>query len=117
MRDPISFSFILTQEDGTRIYGTCLNFDESIPVNLIAQLGHIEITKEKPLFIQKSIVIISRYPFLYEFKELLKQIYRVHLSKSDIPLEVSFVFLVIHNPNRELSAILLMRYLYLIKEK
>lgn len=34
MRDSTAFSFILTREDGARIYGTCLAFDEDFPEEL-----------------------------------------------------------------------------------
>ena len=99
MREPTAFSFILTREDGARVYGNCLVFDEDFPdelkdqvmlaINvLIIKIGHIEISKENTLYTQKSICIISYYPFFNQFKEVLKQIYRLHLSKNDIPIEV-----------------------------
>ena len=34
MREPATFSFILTKEDGARIYGTALVFDEDFPEEL-----------------------------------------------------------------------------------
>jgi hypothetical protein len=88
MREPTSFSFILTQCEGIRSYGTCLIFDEIFPESLMNQLEEENIPKgKKPLFIQKSLVILSHHPFLGEFKEVLKQVYRIHLSKSEFPLE------------------------------
>ncbi len=38
MREPAAFSFVLTKEDGARIYGTSLVFDEEIPPEIVDQV-------------------------------------------------------------------------------
>ena len=38
MREPVSFSFILTKEDGARIYGSAIVFDEEFPTDLSDQV-------------------------------------------------------------------------------
>ena len=38
MREPVAFSFVLTKEDGARIYGTTLVFDEEIPLEIADQV-------------------------------------------------------------------------------
>jgi len=35
IREPTSFSFILTREDGARVYGTTLVFDEDITIKAL----------------------------------------------------------------------------------
>lgn len=62
-------------------------FSEKVPKEVEQQLGHIEITKEKPLFYQKALCFISHYSYISQYKELLKHIYRLHLSKNQIPIE------------------------------
>jgi hypothetical protein len=80
---PQSFSFILTQVDGTSIYGTCLFFDE-----LVADSIKNRISPDKSVWTQKAICIISHHSFLDSFKTILAQIYRIHLSSHmQIPLE------------------------------
>lgn len=39
MSPPIIFSFILTREDGARVYGTTLVFDEEFPIELLDQVN------------------------------------------------------------------------------
>jgi len=41
MREPVAFSFVLTKEDGARIYGTTLVFDEEIPLEIADQVDFI----------------------------------------------------------------------------
>lgn len=35
----------------------------------------------------KSLCIISKFSFIPQFKEILRQLYRIHISKSHIPIE------------------------------
>lgn len=39
------------------------------------------------IYSQKAICILSHYAFMDSFKEVLKQLYRIHLSHTPIPLE------------------------------
>ena len=39
------------------------------------------------IYSQKAICILSHYAFMDPFKEILKQIYRIHLSNTPIPIE------------------------------
>ena len=60
----------------------------------------MHIDNGNPLYTQKALCLVSHYAFLNEFKEALKQIYRLHLSKNDIPIEVS-LSMKYHNPEKE----------------
>jgi len=43
--------------------------------------------KETTILAPKALCIISSYSFVTQFKEILKQLYRLHLSHSPIPIE------------------------------
>lgn len=47
------------------------------------------------IYTQKAICILSHYSFMDSFKEALKQIYRIHLSNSPLPIE-RYVVNIIH---------------------
>jgi len=98
IREPFTFSFILTKESGERVYGTSLIFDEDFPENLVSNFEYGPINKENPLYAQKAICILSHAPFLGEFKDVLKQIYRIHLSKNEVPIERVICNLVDETP-------------------
>jgi hypothetical protein len=51
------------------------------------RLGHVEISAQAPLFCQKALCLISYHSYLTEYKELLKHIYRLHLSRNALPIE------------------------------
>ena len=50
-------------------------------------MGHIDISQQSPLFCQRALCLISKYQYYAELKELLKHIYRIHLSKNIVPIE------------------------------
>jgi len=39
------------------------------------------------IYVQKAICILSHYSFMKSFKEILKQLYRIHLSTNPMPIE------------------------------
>eukprot|EP00357_Protocruzia_adherens_P011024 CAMPEP_0115038160 /NCGR_PEP_ID=MMETSP0216-20121206/43241_1 /TAXON_ID=223996 /ORGANISM="Protocruzia adherens, Strain Boccale" /LENGTH=803 /DNA_ID=CAMNT_0002418503 /DNA_START=60 /DNA_END=2468 /DNA_ORIENTATION=+ len=84
---PTSFSFVLTEQSGERIYGTCLCFYEQAKSDIIKKLHGVEVSDTKKLYTPKSICLVSMWPFVDKFKELLKQIYRIHISSQTLPLE------------------------------
>ena len=86
LESPKSYSFVLTNELGEKTYGNCLNFYEYPPkefLNLIPQMKTTDIKFAAP----KSICILSKYGFSNSFREILKQLYRLHVSKLDYPIE------------------------------
>ena len=52
---------------------------------------------EKKLYIEKALCVIGDQPFYQNFKEFLKELYRIQLSNTNIPLEVKYVFILIEN--------------------
>lgn len=87
---PTHFSFILTDAGGQHIYGTALIFDETLSTEMKNQLrtrGHVYNVNIDNIYSQKAICILSHYAFIDSFKEVLKQVYRIHLSQTPIPIE------------------------------
>ncbi|KAL4510582.1 hypothetical protein ABPG72_004736 [Tetrahymena utriculariae] len=87
LTQPECFNFVLTLQDGCRIYCTCLIFNEVPDQKLIELLGHIKIDDQNSLFVQKAICLISHYNYFDEYKQILKHLYRLSLSKNEIPIE------------------------------
>lgn len=87
---PTHFNFILTLANGQRVYGTSLIFDETLSTemkNVLKTQGHVYNVNLDAIFTQKAICILSHYSFMDSFKEVLKQLYRIHLSNTPIPIE------------------------------
>lgn len=82
---PKSFSFILTDIDGNRTFTSVLHFDEAAAPFLKALVpkGKSPINLDK-LQCPKAIAIVSHHSFQDAFKQILTQLYRIHLS-SDMP--------------------------------
>ena len=88
---PVVFSFILTTVDESskkvpRIYVTCLIFYEAIPDSIAKQLNIVQ-TNNNKIYMPKAICLVSHWPFIDQYREILKEIYRLHLSMYEIPLE------------------------------
>jgi len=82
------FSFILTTIEESsgkvpRIYVTCLIFYESLTEKVARQLN----VPETGVFVPKAICLVSHWPFVENYKEILKEIYRLHLSNYEVPIE------------------------------
>lgn len=85
---PTFFSFILTNEEGKRLYGSCLIIYEPLQEHLRAKLASTYYIEHASVLAPKALCIISQYPFIDQYKEILKQLYRLHLSQSHLPIEV-----------------------------
>jgi len=55
--------------------------------NHLKNRGHVYNVNIDAIYSQKAICILSHYSFTDSFKEILKQLYRIHLSHTPIPLE------------------------------
>ncbi len=55
--------------------------------NQLKLRGHVYNVNIDGIYSQKAICILSHYAFMDSFKEILKQLYRIHLSHTPIPLE------------------------------
>ena len=99
---PKLFSFVLTEETGTRVFGVALHiYDESMPIDTFADSIANELGDGEQLppwlsggdgavdcvYFPKCLVILSHHPFHDLFRTLLKHIYLVSLSESPLPLE------------------------------
>ena len=91
---PSWFTFVLTDEVGNRTYGSTVVFWEEMDIklkeNFIPFFDEYDpkTQKRKYYFIQKAICILSKFPFYYNCKLFLKQLYKIQTaSKSLIPLE------------------------------
>lgn len=99
MNTPKNFSFILTDENGQRSYGSCLIITEEITESLIFNVLIYNskfvpvLIPDKQLYVEKALCVIGSQPFLGNYKEFLKELYRIQLSNMDKPLEVEmFLF-------------------------
>ena len=87
---PKWFSFVLTDQLGVRTYGTILYFKEDLSneKDFLNNCLPIYIDKNKLFFSEKGICILSRYPFYYNCKLFLKELYRIAFgNRTKIPLE------------------------------
>ena len=85
---PSWFNFIMTDESGNRTYGSCLTFWEELTNELIESFIPIFNDGKTKFYVEKGICLISYYPFYYNCRNFLKQLYRIQVSSStNIPLE------------------------------
>ncbi len=85
---PSWFNFIMTDETGNRTYGSCLTFWEELTNDLIESFIPIYYDDKNKYYVEKGICLISYYPFYYNCRNFLKQLYRIQVSSStNIPLE------------------------------
>ena len=100
--------FVLTNDRGRKVYGTCLTvYEEFIPqgpwrVQALAvpsDDGSVELSYDnrgKALYIPKVLCILSSWPYLTAFREYLAQLYRLATATNvmDAPIERYVVNLV-----------------------
>ena len=84
---PTFFSFVLTNGEGTRAYGSCLTIYEPLKPDLHKKLENFYTINGVNVYAPRALCIISTYSFITQYKEILKQLYRLHLSHSSIPIE------------------------------
>ena len=87
---PKWFNFVLTDQLGERTYGSILYFKEDLDAKKEAINNFIPIYKEKNKshFIEKGICLLAKYPFYYNSKLILKELYRIGFGNgTKIPLE------------------------------
>ena len=77
---PKSFNFILTNETGDRSYCTCLVFTEEADSRLQSKLIPVVKPGRDKIYVEKAICLIGNFPFLNNYKEYLREIYRMQVS-------------------------------------
>jgi hypothetical protein len=79
------FNFILTQEDGTRIYVNCLKFKEKLEPHVLASLPsnciHTHIHNRDVLFTEKTLCLLSKYCYTEFFHNLLEELFRKYQTE------------------------------------
>jgi hypothetical protein len=70
------------------MYASVLNFYEPLPKSDFLRLsGGSEEDPPQQLWVPKCLCLISRWPFLDCFREVLKHIYNLSISVARIPIE------------------------------
>lgn len=85
---PEFFTFVLTDQHGSRIYGACLKIYEETPKAAFDSLKPAIFTDFEELYTPKVLCTISKYSFIEQFKQILKEVYKFHLTKHSFPIEV-----------------------------
>ena len=85
---PEFFNFILTDQDGHHIYGMCLLFDEDLSKAFQDKLTSVHVKNANQVRGIKALCILSHYAFNQAFKEILKQLYRMQISNTGLPVPI-----------------------------
>jgi hypothetical protein len=86
---PKWFSFVLTDQFGKRSYASCLIFTEELSESLINSFVPV-VKPKKNYYVEKAICLIGNYPFFYNYKIFLRELYRIQVSNNtELPLEVT----------------------------
>ncbi len=85
---PKCSNFIITDQDALRYFATCLIITEEMTESLRKSFTPVYYTEDKQ-YIEKGLCIIGKYPFFVNYKNFLKELYRIQVSfQIDRPLEV-----------------------------
>eukprot|EP01083_Nonionella_stella_P232908 821102_1 len=94
--EPEYSSFALTNEQGLRQYGCTLYFWEQLsPMEVVALCSEAESETSKTsetdfqreIYSPKCIIILSQWPFIIQFLQFLKVLYRISRSEAPLPIE------------------------------
>lgn len=80
----INFNFILTTETGDRFYCNCLTFKESMESSMKEAIG---LSAQDSIYYEKTLCLVSKQRYTDEFAESLKHLYRLSMSKNDVPFD------------------------------
>lgn len=87
---PKFFSFVFTDESGSRNYGFALQFYEQLSeqqLNILESRKELPKSGKGPLYAPKCAVILSHWPYYEQFKTFLVQLHRIVMSPSFLPFE------------------------------
>jgi DENN domain-containing protein 5 len=108
---PTLFTFVLTSATGQRLYCAALRIydetmetsqvkgileasDYSVPlpwwISDVPSPSRNEVSARQPsdiVFVPKSLVVISHFPFFHAFREFLKQLYQLSVMETPLPIE------------------------------
>lgn len=86
MPTPKHFTFVQTNEKQVRKYAINFIFYEICPKETIEILQSYTKEELKTIYVPKSLCLISQYSFFDSYKNLLRQLYRLHISQLTIPI-------------------------------
>lgn len=96
-KPPFCFSYVMTNINRVKLYGTALIvYELADPDHIVTLLSANELTVFKAfvesnssqvLYAPKALTVISHYGFFHLFTKFLEQIYHVSLSAAPLPLE------------------------------
>ena len=90
MKTPVYYSFVKEDEKGNVQYGTMLKFYES-PSHIIKEyFKTYHFYDFDKLFSPKILCLTSSFSFTEQQLEILKQIYRIHMSTMSVPIEANY---------------------------
>lgn len=78
------FSFVLTTDTGTRTYCSTLVFSEIASPDFLKMM---KLPLDKPVYWQKALNLVSKWPYLEQFEAALREIYRRSLIDFGVPIE------------------------------
>lgn len=76
---PRFFTFVLTEADGSEVYGASLIFYEPY--------GEEEQEQQQIRFAGKAMCVLSHHPFYEEFRKFVGQLFQIAVSPNTLPLE------------------------------
>jgi len=94
---PSSFTFVLTDQNGQKIYVAALYISELVGINEMSTVlgsDNINRLQRQIVYAPKVLVLLSHYPLFHLFTEFLARLYHLSLSSSPLPIEryvVNFV--------------------------
>ncbi|ESP01339.1 hypothetical protein LOTGIDRAFT_157518 [Lottia gigantea] len=106
---PVFSTFVLTDAEGDRIFGAAVTFYEEYSEDRLSdlQMRHLGLKNKhireqyrilKTVHSNKSICLLSHYPFFDAFKKFLSCLYKICITgPHDVPIERSFRFGTQHN--------------------
>lgn len=109
---PLFSTFILTSNSGAKVYGVALTFYENFPLDELDTLSNGELKKldyfsgfeqiNKKLVVNKSICLLSRWPFFELFEGFLnylyKSVFRSFKKPLNLPIEVYISHFMLNIP-------------------
>eukprot|EP01012_Entosiphon_sulcatum_P057325 TRINITY_DN81073_c0_g1_i1.p1 TRINITY_DN81073_c0_g1~~TRINITY_DN81073_c0_g1_i1.p1 ORF type:complete len:795 (+),score=98.42 TRINITY_DN81073_c0_g1_i1:41-2425(+) len=87
---PRFYGFRMTAVDGSTMYVASLVFEEAIPQPLLHQLYPVGCgpASTSPMQLTRAIVLTSRWPFFWFFRDFLADLYDKTRSTSPVPIEL-----------------------------
>ncbi|TNN86922.1 C-myc promoter-binding protein [Liparis tanakae] len=99
---PVFSTFVLTGASGEKVYGAAIQFyepysEESLSERQLSQLGLPSADGNRSVYSNKSICLLSHWPFFQSFRSFLTFLYRYSISGPHaLPIEKHYSFTLRH---------------------